>query len=80
MTRHEIQILRAVGLAQTAVAAKTKVSVRSVRRIEGEDKTRSSASMEKIARVVLDEKHAQLWINHDKRSSDARRHAPEFYE
>jgi N-acyl homoserine lactone hydrolase len=35
--------------------------------------------MEKISRV-LDEKHAQLWINHDKPSSDARRHAPESYE
>jgi transposase len=37
MTRHEIQILRAVGMAQVAVAAKTNVSVRSVRRIEGEE-------------------------------------------
>lgn len=36
MTRHEIQILRAVGMVQGAVAAKTGVSVRSVRRIEGE--------------------------------------------
>lgn len=36
MTRHEIQILRAVGMAQTAVAAKTGSSVRSVRRIERE--------------------------------------------
>jgi hypothetical protein len=35
--------------------------------------------MEKIGRV-LEEKHAQLWINHDKPSSDARPHAPEFYE
>jgi glyoxylase-like metal-dependent hydrolase (beta-lactamase superfamily II) len=43
------------------------------------DKAQSSASMEKIARV-LEEKHAQLWINHDKPSSDARRHAPEFYQ
>jgi N-acyl homoserine lactone hydrolase len=43
------------------------------------DKAQSSASMEKIARV-LDEKHGQLWINHDKPSSDARRHAPDFYE
>jgi N-acyl homoserine lactone hydrolase len=43
------------------------------------DKAQSLASMEKIARV-LSEKHAQLWINHDKPSSDARRHAPEFYE
>lgn len=43
------------------------------------DKASSAASMEKIARI-LDEKHAQLWINHDKPSSDARRHAPAFYE
>jgi glyoxylase-like metal-dependent hydrolase (beta-lactamase superfamily II) len=43
------------------------------------NKTESAASMEKIARVIAD-KHAQLWINHDKPSSDARRHAPEFYE
>jgi hypothetical protein len=35
--------------------------------------------MEKIARVLAD-MHAQLWINHDKPSSDARRHAPEFYQ
>jgi N-acyl homoserine lactone hydrolase len=43
------------------------------------DKAQSLASMDKIARI-LDEQHAQLWINHDKPSSDARRHAPEFYE
>ncbi|HXJ80340.1 MAG TPA: N-acyl homoserine lactonase family protein [Candidatus Methylomirabilis sp.] len=43
------------------------------------DGAQSAASMEKIARV-LDEKHAQLWINHDKPSSDARHHAPAFYE
>lgn len=36
MTRHEIQILRAVGMAQAAVAAKTGVSAQSVRRIERE--------------------------------------------
>src|SRR5207244_6838729 len=36
MTRHEIQILRAVGMVQGAAAAKAGVSVRSVRRIEGE--------------------------------------------
>src|SRR3989442_15201339 len=42
MTRHEIQILRAVGMAQTAIAAKTRVSVRSVRRIEDEPVVRSS--------------------------------------
>ena len=43
------------------------------------DKAQSLASMEKLARIVAD-KHAQLWINHDKPSSDARKHAPEFYE
>jgi N-acyl homoserine lactone hydrolase len=43
------------------------------------DPAQSLASMEKIARVLA-EKHAQLWINHDKPSSDARRHAPDFYE
>jgi N-acyl homoserine lactone hydrolase len=47
--------------------------------IDNYDKAQSSASMEKIA-GVLEEKHAQLWINHDKPSSDVRRHAPEFYE
>ncbi len=51
------------------------------RRVPGfkTDKAQAVASMEKIARV-LKEKGAQLWINHDKPSSDARRHAPEFYE
>ena len=43
------------------------------------DKAQSLTSMEKIARV-LDEKHARLWINHDKPSSDVRKHAAEFYE
>jgi N-acyl homoserine lactone hydrolase len=43
------------------------------------DKAQSVASMERIARLIAD-KHAQLWINHDKPSSDAQRHAPEFYE
>jgi hypothetical protein len=54
---------------------------RDYRRVPGfnADKAQSPASMEKIARVVAD-KHAQLWLNHDKPSSDARRHAPQFYE
>jgi len=43
------------------------------------DKAQSVLSMEKIARTIAD-KHAQLWINHDKPSSDARHHAPDFYE
>jgi glyoxylase-like metal-dependent hydrolase (beta-lactamase superfamily II) len=51
------------------------------RRVPGfnADKAQSAASMEKLAHVLAD-KHAQLWINHDKPSSDARKHAPEFYE
>jgi N-acyl homoserine lactone hydrolase len=43
------------------------------------DQAQSKASMEKIAHI-LEEKHARFWINHDKPSSDARRHAPEFYD
>jgi N-acyl homoserine lactone hydrolase len=43
------------------------------------DKVQTIASMDKIARILQDH-HAQLWINHDKPSSDTRRHAPEFYE
>lgn len=51
------------------------------RRVPGfnADKAASLASMEKVARIVK-EKHAQLWLNHDKPSSDARRHAPRFYD
>jgi N-acyl homoserine lactone hydrolase len=51
------------------------------RRIPGfnSNKEQSAASMEKLARIVI-EKHAQLWINHDRPSSDTRRHAPQFYE
>ena len=37
------------------------------------------ASLQRIADVLAKEQ-AKLWINHDKPSSDARRHAPEFYE
>ena len=51
------------------------------RRVPGfnADREKTLASMDKLARIV-DERHAQLWINHDKPLSDARRHAPEFYE
>jgi len=46
MARHEIQILRAVGMAQAAVAAKTGVSVQSVRRIEREGPVTTSETPE----------------------------------
>jgi N-acyl homoserine lactone hydrolase len=51
------------------------------RRVPGfnADMEKTLASMDKLARVV-DEKHAQLWINHDKPSSDTRLHAPAFYQ
>jgi len=51
------------------------------RRVPGfnADREKTLASIDKLARIV-DDKHAQLWINHDKPLSDARRHAPEFYE
>jgi transposase len=42
MSRHEVQILRAVGMAQAVVAAQTGVSVRSVRRIEDEPRVATS--------------------------------------
>ena len=42
MSRHEIQVLRAVGMAQRAVAARAGVSTRSVRRIEREPEVASS--------------------------------------
>ncbi len=43
------------------------------------DKEKSLASMQRIA-DILAERHAQLWINHDKPQSDGQRHAPEYYE
>jgi glyoxylase-like metal-dependent hydrolase (beta-lactamase superfamily II) len=43
------------------------------------NREQSAASMDKLARIVAD-KHAELWINHDRPSSDSRRHAPQFYE
>ena len=51
------------------------------RRIPGfkADRQVSLDSMDKLARIA-DEKHAQLWINHDKSSIDARRYAPEYYD
>ncbi|MGO8918588.1 MAG: N-acyl homoserine lactonase family protein [Stellaceae bacterium] len=51
------------------------------RRVPGinTDKEKSLASMQRIA-DILAERHAQLWINHDKPQSDQQRHAPEYYE
>ena len=43
------------------------------------DKEKTLASMQRIA-DILAERHAQLWINHDKPHSDQQRHAPEYYE
>ena len=43
------------------------------------DKARSLASMQRIA-DLLNERHGQLWINHDKPQSDQLKHAPAFYE
>jgi N-acyl homoserine lactone hydrolase len=51
------------------------------RRVPGfnADKEKSLASMQHVA-DILAERHAQLWINHDKPQSDQQRHAPEYYE
>jgi glyoxylase-like metal-dependent hydrolase (beta-lactamase superfamily II) len=43
------------------------------------DRDQTIASMQRIADFLAKEQ-AKLWINHDKPSSDARRHAPEFYD
>ncbi len=43
------------------------------------DKAKTLESMQRLAGVVA-ERHAQLWINHDKAQSDRLRHAPAFYE
>jgi glyoxylase-like metal-dependent hydrolase (beta-lactamase superfamily II) len=43
------------------------------------DKDKTLASMERVAQIMKD-KNAQLWINHDKPSSDARIHEPNFYD
>jgi N-acyl homoserine lactone hydrolase len=43
------------------------------------NRDQSVASMQRIV-VVLEEKKATLWINHDKPQSDSLRHAPAFYE
>jgi transposase len=62
MSRHEIQILRAVGMAQRAVAAQTGVSVRSVRRIEHEPGIATSETEDLIrARRVGRPSLAALW-------------------
>lgn len=43
------------------------------------DHAKSLESMQRIA-AVMAERHAQLWINHDKPQSDRLRHAPQDYE
>jgi N-acyl homoserine lactone hydrolase len=42
-------------------------------------KEASLQSMDKIA-VVIAKEHAQLWINHDQRQSDAQKKLPAYYE
>jgi hypothetical protein len=43
------------------------------------DKDKTLASMQQLA-DVLAQRHAQLWINHDKPQTDGLRHAPDAYE
>ncbi|HUA55806.1 MAG TPA: N-acyl homoserine lactonase family protein [Candidatus Sulfotelmatobacter sp.] len=51
------------------------------RRVPGfnSDAAQTVASMDRLDRLAKD-LHAQLWINHDKPTSDAQRHAPKFYD
>jgi glyoxylase-like metal-dependent hydrolase (beta-lactamase superfamily II) len=43
------------------------------------DRDQTLASLQRIA-TLLDERQAQLWINHDKPQSDRLKYAPAFYE
>lgn len=43
------------------------------------DKDKTSASMERIAKVLANEK-AQLWINHDRAQRDTLKMAPDYYD
>jgi N-acyl homoserine lactone hydrolase len=67
-----------VLLTGDAVHFKDNWDNRRVPRINT-DKDQTIASMQRIADLLAKEQ-AKLWINHDKPSSDARRHAPEFYD
>jgi glyoxylase-like metal-dependent hydrolase (beta-lactamase superfamily II) len=43
------------------------------------DRAQTLASLERIA-ALLEERKAQLWINHDKPQSERLKYAPAFYE
>jgi len=43
------------------------------------NRDQSLASLDRLARI-LEERRAQLWINHDKAQSDGLRYAPAYYE
>ncbi|MBM3549644.1 MAG: N-acyl homoserine lactonase family protein [Alphaproteobacteria bacterium] len=51
------------------------------RRVPGmnADKDKTVASMERMAKLIADHR-AQLWINHDKPTSDSMKRPPDFYE
>jgi N-acyl homoserine lactone hydrolase len=68
----------AVLLSGDAVHFKDNWDNRRVPRFNT-DQSETLASMQRI-NALLSKEQAQLWINHDKPSSDARRRAPQFYE
>ena len=43
------------------------------------NKEQTLASLQRIG-TILDERKAQLWINHDKPQSDTLKYAPAYYE
>ena len=53
MTRHEIQVLRAAGIAEQAVAQRTGVSVRSVERISQEPPVTGPIRTVRVGRPAL---------------------------
>jgi hypothetical protein len=46
----------------------------------GRDQGRWSAASLQRLQSIMDERKAQLWINHDKPQSDGLRYAPAYYE
>ena len=53
-----------------AVMAEIKIRIRIV----------AETTYEKLTNSAMRDKKAQFWINHDKPSSDARKHSPAFYD
>ncbi len=69
MTRHEIQVLRAAGIAEQVVAQRTAVSVRSVERISQEPPVTGPIRTVRVGRPALTAAWADQvvgWLTEDR--------------